>query len=226
MKTQYLRLISFLPFALAPLACGGTGDTATSGTTGSGGSAGTTSSGSDSTSSGTSAGGGASTSSTSSTSGSGTSGAGGSSACAGYVDVAEDGAAKQHFASICMGSWGSAETMTAVGYHFAGGVAPGADEIDIHGCATAANSSPGLLLRTPKVTAPGTFLDGEADYVDSVGTPLATAGDPYKIVITRLDPPGGVIEGTFDLKVTGPTDAKKTLTGSFHVCRVADENVP
>ena len=220
MKPRCLFLVPFL--ALAPVACGGTGDTATSGTTGSGGSASTTSSGSDATST-TGAGGGASTSSTS---GSGTSGAGGSSACAGYIDVTENGAAKQHLASICMGSWGSSETMTAVGYHFAGGEAPGVDEIDIHGCATAGNSSPGLLLRTPKVTAPGTFLDGEADYVDAAGSPLSTAGDPYKIVITKLDPPGGVIEGTFDLEVTGPTDAKKTLTGSFHVCRVADENVP
>jgi hypothetical protein len=125
-----------------------------------------------------------------------------------------------------MGTWGSNETMTAVGYHFAGGAAPGADEIDIHGCATSGNNSPGLLLRTPKVTAPGTFLDGEADYVDAAGVPLSTAGDPYKIVITRLDPPGGVIEGTFDATVTGPTDGKKTVTGTFHVCRVGDQDVP
>jgi hypothetical protein len=221
MKTHCLFLVPFL--ALAPVACGSTGDTAASGTTGSGGAASTTSSGSDATAT-TGAGGGASTSSA--TSGSGTSGAGGSSACAGYIDLTENNEAKLHFGSICMGSWGSSETMTAVGYHFAGGAAPGADEIDIDGCATTGANAPGLHLRTPKVSAPGTFLDGAADYTDAAGVPFSTAGDPYKIVITKLDPPGGVIEGTFELTVTGPTDGKKTLTGAFHVCRVGDENVP
>ncbi|MEP7119676.1 MAG: hypothetical protein ABJE95_02155 [Byssovorax sp.] len=217
--------------ALGPIACGGTGDSASGGTTGAGGSGSTTSSGSNSTS-GTGVGGGASTSSTSGTaatssaSGSGTTGAGGGNACSGYIDLTENNEVKMHFPSICMGSWGSNETMTAVGYHFAGGAAPGADEIDIHGCATTGAGSAGLLLRTPKVTAPGTFLDGDASYTDAAGVQLSSSADPYKIVITKLDPPGGVIEGTFDVTVTSPTDAKKTLVGSFHVCRVADENVP
>jgi hypothetical protein len=219
MKTRCLRLIPFLPFALAPLACGGTGDTAAGGT---GGSASTTSSGSD----GTGVGGGASTSSTSASGTTGSNGTGGSSACSGYIDVVENGEASQHFGSNCMGSWGSSETMTAVGFHFAGGAAPGADEIDINGCATAGNNAAGLHLRTPKVSAPGTFLDGAADYTDAAGAPFSSAADPYKIVITKLDAPGGVIEGTFDLTVTGPTDAKKALKGSFHVCRVADQDVP
>jgi hypothetical protein len=125
-----------------------------------------------------------------------------------------------------MGSWGSNETMTAVGYHFAGGAAPGADEIDMNGCAGTGNNAAGLQFQTPKVTAPGTFLDGAVSYTDAAGVTLSTAGDAYKMVITRLDPPGGVIEGTFDATVTGPTDAKRTLTGTFHVCRVANEDAP
>jgi hypothetical protein len=221
MKTRVLRLIPFLPFALAPLACGGSGGTAA---TGSGGSTGTASTGSDTTSSTGAGGASASTSSASGTTGS--SGTGGSGACSGFIDVTETGGVPQHFASICAGSWGSSETMTAVGFHFAGGAAPGADEIDINGCATAAAGSAGLHLRTPKVSAPGTFLDGDADYVDAAGVPLSSAADPYKIVITKLDQPGGVIEGTFDLTVTGPTDGKKALTGTFHVCRVANEDAP
>jgi hypothetical protein len=204
----------FVPFAaLTSLACGGSVDSASTGTSGSGGSSSGTSS---ATSSGS--GGGATTSSTS--------GTGGGSACSGFIDVTEQGGAPQHFASICEGSWGSSETMTAVGYHFSGGVSPGLDEIQIGGCAGPGNNAPGLHLTTPKVTAPGTFMDGSATYTDANGGSWSTAADPYQVVITKLDGPGGVIEGTFTGSVTGPMDGKKSLTGSFHVCRVADENAP
>ena len=159
------------------------------------------------------------------TSSAGTGGSGGGD-CSGYIDVIENGAAPVHFAALCSGFWGSNETMTAVGYHFAGGAAPGADEVEILGCATTMAGSPGLHLSTPKVSATGTFTDGSADYTAANGVTLTTGLDPYSVVITRFDGPGGVIEGTFSGSVTGPTDAKKTLTATFHVCRVADELVP
>lgn len=210
--------------ALTTVACGGSGDTATTGT---GGTATTSTSSGMTTTTGTGGAGGDATTTTSSTSsGSGTGGAGGSSACSGFIDISENGEATQHFASICEGTWGSNETMTAVGYHFSGGAAPGADHMEIIGCASAGAKSAGLHLSTPKVAAPGTFTDGSASYTDGMGAGWSTGFDPYNIVITKLDPPGGVIEGTFTLSVTGPTDSMKTLTGTFHVCRVADLNAP
>ena len=209
----------FFAAACSSAVTGGTGGTgsgtgATSTSSGSGGAA-STSSGS---------GGTATTSTTSTTSSSG--GTGGSSACAGFLDVTEMGSAPQHFAWICAGSWGSSETMTAIGYHFSGGAFPGADEIVIHGCAGPGANAPGLQLSTPKVSAPGTYLDGSASYTGSNGFGSSTGPDAYKVVITKLDEPGGVIEGTFAVTVTSPNDAKKSLTGSFHVCRVMDLNAP
>ena len=216
-----MRTISllFIPVAgLTFIACGGGVDTASTGT-GSGGTGSTATTTTSATTGTGGAGGDATTTSASS-------GTGGSSACAGFIDVSEDGAATQHYASICEGTWGSSETMTAIGYHFSGGAAPGVDNLEIIGCASTATGAAGLRLSTPKVAATGTFTDGSASYTDGAGALLSTGFDPYKIVITRLDPPGGVIEGTFDLSVTGPTDAMKTLTGTFHVCRVADLNAP
>jgi hypothetical protein len=46
------------------------------------------------------------------------------------------------------------------------------------------------------------------------------------VVITKLDTPGGVIEGTFSAMVIGPMDTKLPISGTFHVCRVADLNAP
>jgi hypothetical protein len=116
--------------------------------------------------------------------------------------------------------------MTAVGYHFSGGVAPGLDEIDMNGCAGPGNNVAGLHLTTAKASAPGTYLDGSASYTEASGGLWTTGLDPYSVVITRIDAPGGVIEGTFAVTMTNPIDAKKSLTGSFHVCRVMDENAP
>jgi hypothetical protein len=226
MRTLALLLIPVA--ALSSIACGGTGDSATTGTgagTGAGGMASTTASTSTGTGQG-GAGGGAATSGSATSSGSGTAGTGGSSACSGFIDVTENNEVTQHFASICAGSWGANETMTAVGYHFSGGVAPGVDQIEIDGCASMAVGSARLHLTTPKVSAPGTFTEGSASYTDGVGAQWSTGLDPYNVVITKLDMPGGVIEGTFNLSVTGPTDGMKALKGSFHVCRVADENAP
>ena len=228
MRTTSLLFLTIA--ALTTVACGGSGgsggsgDTATTGTSGTGGTAATSTSSGMSTTTGT--GGDATTTTSSTSSGSGTGGAGGGSACSGFIDVSEDGGATQHFASICEGTWGSSETMTAVGYHFSGGAAPGADHLEIIGCASAGAKSAGLHLTTPKVDAPGTFTDGSASYTNSMGAGWSTGFDPYKIVITKLGPPGGVIEGTFTLSVTGPTDSMKKLTGTFHVCRVADQNAP
>lgn len=221
MRSHLLLVLPFL--ALVPVACGGSVDSSGTGTSGGwGGSGGWPDS---PTSSGTGgSGGAATTSSTSSTSSS--SATGGGSACAGFIDVTEQGGAPQHYASICAGSWGSNETMTAVGYHFSGGAFPGLDQIEINGCAGPGNNAAGLHLSTPMVSANGTFLDGSATYNDANGGFWSTAGDPYKVVITKLDGPGGVIEGTFAGTVTGPTDAKRSITASFHVCRVEDENAP
>jgi hypothetical protein len=184
MKSRVLLLVSFLAMAAAPLACGGTGDSASTGSTGTGGAAGTTTSSGTSMSATTGAGGDASSSSTSTassmstTSSTGASGTGGGSGCVGFIDVLENNEVKLHFGSICAGDNGSSETMTAVGYHFAGGAFPGADELRINGCGATAQGSPGLRLRTSKAAANGTFTDGDASYVDTNSTPFSTAGDP------------------------------------------------
>lgn len=205
--------------ALSPLACGGTVES-TSSTTGTTSTSTSASTGTGISGSGGAGGSGGSGSSASSSASSST-GTGGGSACAGYLDVTEQGAAPQHFASICQGSWGANETKTAVGYRLSGGAPPGLDQLEINGCADL-NSDIGLHLTTAKASAPGTFTEGSAAYSGGYGT----ANDSYQVVITKLDEPGGVIEGTFALTVTGPTDGKKSLKGSFHVCRVQDENVP
>ena len=136
------------------------------------------------------------------------------------------GGAVQHFASICEGGWGANESMTAVGYRLSGGVAPGLDQLDIVGCAGPGSASAGIQLYTTKASAPGTYTEGSLSYTNANGLTSSSVNDPYKVVITKLEEVGGVIEGTFTGTVTEPTDGKITLTGSFHVCRVADELVP
>jgi hypothetical protein len=199
-------------------ASGGTASGGTaSGGTASGGTAGSGTASSGSTSTGTS-------SSGSSSSGSSSTGTGGA-VCAGYIDVISN-RGFSHFITACQGAWGTNESSTALGYHFSGGVFPGFNEIDLLGCADMSATSAGIHLSARNASAPGTFTSGDMSYTDANGGSWYTTGESYQVVITKLENPGGVIEGTFSVKATGPADTTITLTGSFHVCRVSDELAP
>ena len=116
--------------------------------------------------------------------------------------------------------------MTALGYHFSGGVAPGINEFDFLGCASASASSAGVRFSAQNAWAPGTFTKGALSYTDASGGAWSNTADPYEVVITKLDMPGGVIEGKLSAMVIGPDDTKLPLKGTFHVCRVSDLNAP
>jgi hypothetical protein len=191
----------------------GTNSTGTNSTGIGGASTGTASTGSDSTGIG-----GASTGTASTGTGSG--------ACSGYVDVKAPNGAQQHFTSACDGAWGTNETTTALGYHLSGGVAPGLDELDLQGCTSANAGSAGTHFSAQSAAAPGTFTSGSINYVDNNGGVWVNTIDPYKVIITKLDMPGGVIEGSFSATVIGPMDTKLPISGTFHVCRVSDLNAP
>ncbi|MEO5727855.1 MAG: hypothetical protein ABI134_08100 [Byssovorax sp.] len=134
--------------------------------------------------------------------------------------------AQHHFATACEGAWGSNETMTALGYHFSGGAAPGINELDFLGCANASATSAGVRFSAQNAGAPGTFTAGAVSYTDANGALWSNTADPYEVVITKLDMPGGVIEGKLSAMVIGPGDTKLPLKGTFHVCRVSDLNAP
>ncbi len=188
------------------------------------GSTGSASTGSASTGSDSTGVGGASTGSAST--GSASTSTGGSGACSGYVDVKAPTGAQQHFASACEGAWGINETTTALGYHLSGGASPGLDELDIQGCTSANAGSAGVQFSAMSAAAPGTFSTGAIGYTDNNGGKWVTTTDPYQVIITKLDMPGGVIEGSFSATVIGPNDTKLPISGTFHVCRVADLNAP
>ncbi len=228
MRLNFILLAPFL--ALVPIACGSVGEgSSASNSSGAGGEATGTAStstggGSNSTGNGGASTGSASTGSAST--GSASTGTGGSGACSGYIDVTGPTGAQHHFATACGGAWGSNETMTALGYHFSGGVAPGINEFDFLGCASASASSAGVRFSAQNAWAPGTFTKGALSYTDASGGAWSNTADPYEVVITKLDMPGGVIEGKLSAMVIGPDDTKLPLKGTFHVCRVSDLNAP
>jgi hypothetical protein len=225
-----LFLLSIPVTAMVFAACGGStetsastgtttgtssGDTTSSSTTGAGGA---TSSTSSSTATGTSTGTGTSSS---------TSGAGGGSECSGYVDVVEDNGAPFHFASICQG-FGLGSQKTASGYLFAGGPVGAPSGTKIIGCATMNASSPGIVLEAYDAMSPGTYSTGLTQYTDQGGSPWGFPNDPIEVKITKLEPVGGVIEGTFKATVSHVMNgnAAHNLTGTFHVCHTMDLFAP
>ena len=145
--------------------------------------------------------------------------------CAGWISVAADNRDAELFASICYGGWGADASTSAVGYIFAGGPYPGVEGLDVVGCANSNPQSPGITLSGSNVMSPGTFAAGMTSYTDVTGS-WGVAGDPFQMVITRLDSTGGVIEGTFNARVSHGGNAAHALTGSFHVCHVSDEYAP
>jgi hypothetical protein len=222
-----MRNSSLLVASLSLLACGGSVDATsqssggtTSGSSSSGASSSSSSSsGASSSSSSSSGAGGASSSSSSS------SGAGGGP-CSGYLDIAADNGAAKHYASICQNSWGSNETTTALGYEFSGGPAPGVQRLNLVGCVGPGANSEGIDISMDKATTPGTFTVGTVSWTDQNGATWVSGNFAPKVTITKLDPVGGVIEGSVGGMVSQGGNAAHTLNGTFHVCRVNDELAP
>jgi hypothetical protein len=219
MKTQTLVLIYLL--AIVGGGCSGSTTTMISGATGAGGG-----------SSSTSATASSATSSHASTSGAGGQGTGGQGTggqgCTGFIDVTQDKGAPMHWTSICFDGWGWPSSMTAVGWLLAGGAGPGAHSIDVEGCQNSGDlvASPGIHLSATNAMSPGTYTAGSITYTDSMSTPWGVPGDGFMMTVTKIDPVGGHIDGTFSGSVSHGGNAAHALAGSFHVCRVADELVP
>ena len=161
--------------------------------------------------------------STSSTTGSASSSGTGGQGCSGYIDVVEDNGAPVHWAAVCYGTWGAMSSTTAVGYLFSGG-APGAQALRIEGCENSGDfvASPGILMSASNAMSPGTYTKGTTSYIDSMGMSWGIPGDGFSMTVTKLDPVGGSIDGTFSGFVSNGGNAAHSLTATFHVCRVPE----
>ncbi len=152
-------------------------------------------------------------------------GAGGAAACNGTITVAIDNGAPQTFASTCNGN-GSDLTDTALGYVFAGGAVGSPHGIRIVGCTTAEPSAQGVIMEALDAGGAGTFTSGNTYYTDENGDAWGVPNDPFEMTLTKVEPTGGVIEGTFSVIATHGGNAAHSLSGSFHVCHVADLLAP
>jgi len=152
---------------------------------------------------------------------SGSSGGGGTS-CAGldtFIDVVGDGPL-QHFTALCantyvLGNPTGPVAFTPVG----GGILP---TLVIVGCASAAQGSPELSITESSPSAPGTDDKASAAYVDATQAfwTSVAAGD-VSVTLTHYEDVGGVVEGTYDAKVS-QGGATKALSGSFRACHEYD----
>jgi hypothetical protein len=136
------------------------------------------------------------------------------------------GADAVHLDANC-GTWGMSTT-TAIGYVRSGGVAPGTSSLLVTACATFSAAKSRILLGVDGATSVGTYkMPAAAAYKDDQGVDWGgTDKDTTTTVITRFDDVGGAIDGTINGKLTQDGQGSLTIAGSFHVCRVLDEDVP
>jgi hypothetical protein len=152
-----------------------------------------------------------------------TTGAGGSGGCGGaYIDVVADNGAPVDFASACNGS----QDMEPSGHLFAGGPVGAPMGLTLSGCASMAPMSQGVSFTAFNAMMPGTYTSGTTQYTDASGVTWGMNGDPFSMTVTKLDPVGGAIDGTFTVTVTHGGSAAHNLTGKFHVCHVMDLFAP
>jgi hypothetical protein len=146
--------------------------------------------------------------------------------CSGSITFTVDNAASQTFSSICNGSWGSADSSTAVAYLYQGGPPPGVRNLIIDGCATELPGSGGLNLTLFQSNGTGTYTNGMATYTDSAGGSWGSNGGPFSVDVTAYGSTGEPVDGTFNATTANNADAGHVLVGSFHACRVPDEDTP
>jgi hypothetical protein len=130
--------------------------------------------------------------------------------------------------SDCAGSWNPNMVTSAEGHVLQGGPPPGFYELDIVGCASAAMVSEGVQLDLTNAMGPGVYTTGTVLYTDAGGGMWGNPGDPFQVQLTQEGAVGGTIQGTFTAMVsrTMGGNAAHTLSGSFSVCRVPDEDAP
>jgi hypothetical protein len=194
----------------------------TSSSFGTSGTSGTTGTGFGSTSTGTGFG---STTSASSSSSSGTTGA-----CVGSsIQVSPDNGGELDLGSNCASSYDPPGLTTPLGYLFAGGPAPGTEGLAILGCSSEASNAQGLRLFITGAAGAGNYGTGTAQYVDATGETWSSAsGDMFGVLVIDFGAVGQAMDGKFAVTVQsqGPAIILHTLVGSFHVCRVMDQDVP
>lgn len=155
--------------------------------------------------------------------GSGGKGAGGAPSCmGGYLDLTVDQAAPVHLTSDCLEDPYAKLPNDALGYEVTHG---GQTTLSMFGC-DAAMTSQGAFWSFGKPKVGETMLGfvGYRDATDLYGL----AGDTIDIKVTKLDAPGGFVDGTFTAKATDTAGKKpaKNLAGTFHVCRLPDVLLP
>lgn len=149
-----------------------------------------------------------------------------SSVCRGRIDVTVDNGAPQRWASPCSGSFDASQANGAFGYAFSGGFFGAPHGIRVVGCATTAVGSRGVTLSALNAAGPGVYVEGSTQYTDPSGGMWGTSGDFFHMSITRADPVGGVIEGSFSVVATQGGSAAHNLAGTFHVCHTPDLLAP
>ena len=144
--------------------------------------------------------------------------------CQGSIDVAADNGAPLHWASSCFGTWGANTSAFAVGYLHSVGPQPISTVVE--GCENGgdATQSPGIRIDISDASAPGMYMSGATVYFGPQGNSWSAAGGaPFKATITKMDPVGGYVDGSFSAIVKASDGTTHSLGGSFHVCRVQDE---
>jgi hypothetical protein len=115
---------------------------------------------------------------------------------------------------------------TASGYFLRGGVAPGlSTTLNLDGCVSAAANAVGISLSVAQVTAAGSF-SGTLTYEDANGEQWTNQG-ALDVDVTTIGAVGEPIVGTFNGDIIHPpTTLAQNVSGTFSVCRLADEDTP
>jgi hypothetical protein len=128
----------------------------------------------------------------------------------------------------CPGEYGSGTSATADAFLEQGGPANSPAVLDIAGCASVGM---GKLVLSADISLPGvvgTYTAGTVTYIDPGGNSFDTSINPFSLVVTQFDETtGSLVEGTFSVEVgNGGSTAAHSLTGSFKVCKIPDEDLP
>jgi hypothetical protein len=151
-----------------------------------------------------------------------TSGTGG---CEGSIELAVDNGAAQKLTSTCNG-YQSPDSTQAQGYAFSGGAVGSPSGVRIIGCQSVQPNAFGVIFQALMANGVGMYTKGSTTFIDQAGNSWGVDGDPFQMTITKYEPSGGVIEGTFNATATHGGNAAHSLTGSFHVCHVQDLMAP
>lgn len=117
-------------------------------------------------------------------------------------------------------------TPMAAAYRFAGGPAPGADQLNLIACASAAKGALGVQVHVDKADGAGQYTMGNVDFTDMNGGTWGTPMDPFAADFSVIQMVGGYVDGDFKANVTHGGNAAHSLQGKFHLCHVNDILAP